>query len=210
MRGLIVGFGIAIAIVLPANAQHGCEETPCPYPDPAYCQSPIVLNMANGPYQLSSAGDSVAFDIDGDGKIDTLSWTAKNSPMAFLALDRNHNGVIDNGKELFGNHARLPSGIVAANGFEALAAYDSNADGLIDSRDAIWSSLLLWADLNHDGISQPNELQPIAASPITAIELHYRWVGRRDKNGNMFRYEAQIHLGSPVRMCYDIYFVSTP
>jgi hypothetical protein len=65
-------------------------------------------------------------------------------------------------------------------------------------------------DSNHDGVSQPAEIQPIAASPVTAIELVYHWTGRRDHSGNIFRFEAWVHTEHGARPCYDVYFLAAP
>jgi len=172
--------------------------------------TPIVLNMSDGPYETSGLGDPVLFDIKANGSRSEMTWTARHTPMAFLALDRDGNGAIDSGAELFGNHTPLPGGGVAANGYEALRAFDSNGDGVIDANDPVWSQLLLWIDANHDGVSQPDELQPISESGITAIELAYHWTGRLDANGNLFRYEGHVRLGRQRRSCYDIFFLVKP
>jgi hypothetical protein len=176
------------------------------------CNSPIVINLGGG-YELSDKNDPVMFDIDADGTPNRLAWTAAGAPMAFLALDRNTNGKIDDGAELFGNHTPLWAG-VAPNGFAALAQYDANHDGIIDANDPIWSSLLLWTDLNHDGISQPAEIMPLSVSEVTAIDLDYHWTGRRDVSGNTFRYESHVRMDNTrhgdVRPVYDIYFVAVP
>lgn len=123
-----------------------------------------------------------------------------------LPLDRNHNGVIDDGSELFGNHTRGANDTTAASGFEALAVFDANADGAIDAADPIWSSLLLWTDRDHDGRSQQSELQRIASSVVTGVSLDYRMVGRRDEFGNVFRYEGTAYLQHGVRHIYDVFF----
>ena len=134
--------------------------------------------------------------------------------MAFLALDRNGNGKVDDGSELFGNHTPLPGGASAANGFDALAQYDANHDGIIDVNDPIWSSLLLWTDLNHDGISQGWEIVPLNQSSVMAISLDYHWTGRRDVSDNTFRYESHVRMENgqhgDVRPVYDIFFVPAP
>jgi hypothetical protein len=183
---------------------------------PAYqnCNSPIIINLSNGPYQLSGRNQPVSFDIDANGTLDRIGWTAAGAPMAFLALDRNGNGTIDSGAELFGNHTPLRSG-VAANGFDALAQYDANGDGIIDGSDPIWPSLLLWTDLNHDGISQPSELALMSTSTVTAIGLDYHWTGRRDQSGNIFRYQSRVWIDSggkhaTPRPVYDVYFIPAP
>jgi len=176
------------------------------YGDWTGCTSPIVIDLNDGSYPLSGKTDPVAFDLDADGLPELATWTAPGSAVAFLALDRNGNGVIDSGNELFGNHTPGPGASTAANGFEALAVLDTNHDGRIDASDTAWVMLLLWTDRNHDGHSSLSELQPLASSPVTAILLDYRLVGRRDEYGNFFRYEGALQLSHGIRRIYDVFF----
>lgn len=169
---------------------------------------PLVVNLENGPYRLAGLNDAVSFDIDASGQRKTIAWTARDTAVAFLALDRNGDGVIGDGSELFGNATPLSAGGRAANGFVALAQYDTNGDGVIDAADAVWPTLLLWTDRNHDGISQPEELQAIASSPITRISLEHHWMGKRDASGNLFGYQAIAATGNSVRPMYDVFFRS--
>lgn len=172
------------------------------------CSEPILFNLGDGPYRLSGLDDPVSFDIHADGQRLKIGWTARNASVAFLALDRNGNGKIDDGAELFGNATPLAGGARAANGFEALARYDANGDGAIDAADPVWTSLLLWTDRNHDGVSQPDELQPIAVSEITRILLDHQWTGRRDASGNRFGYQGRARTSSGFRVFYDVFFVT--
>ncbi|HEY6137503.1 MAG TPA: hypothetical protein VI670_07025 [Thermoanaerobaculia bacterium] len=178
--------------------------------------SPIVLNLGRGAYQLAGAESPVEFDIAASGTPIRIGWTEAGADEAFLCLDRNHNGEIDDGSELFGTATRLNGGARAPNGFEALAEYDDNHDGVIDAQDQVWSQLLLWRDLNHDGISQLSELSSITLSEVKAIGLDYHWTGRRDSSWNTFRYEALAWFGkgndskATPRPIYDIFFVSVP
>jgi hypothetical protein len=164
------------------------------------------LKLGNGPWKLSGLDDPVSFDITSTGHLDTIGWTAADSGIAFLALDRNGNGRIDDGGELFGNNTLLAGGNRARNGFEALADFDANGDGVIDENDPVWSRLLLWTDRNHDGVSQADELQPIAASPMTSIDLDHHWTGRRDAYGNAFGFEAHLKAGRRTQTLYDVFF----
>lgn len=187
-----------------------------PFSDPfCYCDGlgchdnndPIIINLHRGPWQLTGAKNSVLFDIHAVGRKQKIGWTAPGSTLAFLALDRNGDGIINDGSELFGNATPLPNGQKAANGFVALAQYDANGDGVIDSKDPVWQSLLLWVDGNHDGVCQPNELMPISRSQITSISLLRHWTGRRDTSGNVFRYKGLIHFGKRVQAFFDIFLV---
>ncbi|HEX7150024.1 MAG TPA: hypothetical protein VF618_00955 [Thermoanaerobaculia bacterium] len=126
--------------------------------------------------------------------------------MAFLALDLNGNGWIDDGSELFGNYTRI-CGDTAANGFVALAQYDWNGDRRIDERDPIWSALSLWADVNHDGVSQREETGALAATDITALYLDYVTSGRSDPAGNTYRFQARLQRGPAAHPYYDIFFL---
>jgi len=182
-------------------------------PDDIVCQgSPIVINLGRGPYELTGLDNPVRFDLNANGVPELVAWTAPDADLAFLWLDRNADGTVNNGSELFGNYTRLGNGRLAINGFEALREFDSNGDGVIDASDAIWRQLRLWVDRNHDGIAQPDEITPITASPIVAISLDYHWSGHRDRWGNAFKYQATITLkeagGRTVpRAVYDIYFL---
>ncbi|WP_297945168.1 calcium-binding protein, partial [uncultured Campylobacter sp.] len=107
---------------------------------------------------------AINFDHDLNGFAEATGWIGKNE--AFLALDKNGNGVIDNASELFGDGSSM-------NGFEELKKYDSNKDGTIDEKDEIWSKLLLWQDKNSDAISSKDELSNIKDSQIKSIDLNY-------------------------------------
>lgn len=149
--------------------------------------SPIVIATGKSlNYSLTRPKQGVLFDLDGDGVLEQISWTKENSEVAFLALDRNGNGVIDNGTELFGDHT-LPG---VANGFAALHSLGGvNDDGMIDANDPLFASLLLWTDRNHNGISEPDELAP-ASNTLEAIGLGYTITTKTDSAGNLYRLEG--------------------
>jgi len=177
--------------------------------------SPIVINFGRGNYRLTGANSPVFFDIAASGSPARIGWTAAGADEAFLWLDRNHNGVVDNGAELFGNATPQMDGKRAPNGFEALKVFDTNNDRIIDEHDSIWRQLLLWRDLNHDGVSQSSEITSVIGSGFIAISLDYHRTGRRDVFGNMFRYQSQVwirHAGGQAtpEPVYDIFFVPVP
>ncbi len=93
---------------------------------------PLVINLDTDVAQLSD--QNFYFDIDGDGVLDEVSQLGAGS--GYLALDKNGDGVINDGNELFGT--------ASGNGFKDLAQYDEDGNGWIDENDAIWSQLKIW------------------------------------------------------------------
>jgi trimeric autotransporter adhesin len=146
-----------------------------------YTRSPIVLDLNGDGVSTTSITGGVNFDHDGNGFSEATGWISKTDGL--LVVDRNGNGVIDNGSELFGNHTRTASGQVAENGFLALAAFDSNHDGKVDVTDADFGLLRVWIDANGDGLGQADELKTLTAAGVAAVNTGYVEQGITDLYG---------------------------
>jgi len=187
--------------------------------DPVTCQcklfnSPIIIDLNGGGFHLTSAENGVSFDISGTGIPIQMAWTASGTDNAFLALP-GADSLVHDGKQLFGNFTPQPASD-NPNGFIALAVYDDpknagNGDGIIDSRDAIFASLRLWIDANHDGISQPDELHTLPSLGVNSISLKYKESKKTDQYGNVFRYRARVNGNESQdvgQTAYDVFFVT--
>ncbi|WP_054758356.1 hypothetical protein [Methylomonas koyamae] len=138
---------------------------------PPVRRDPLVFDLDGD--GLETAGVNTAnpiyFDHDADGVKTATGWVKADD--AFLVLDKNANGTIDSGRELFGDAMLKSNGLLAADGFDALRDLDANLDGKVDAADAQFANLRLWRDLNQDGISQTNELFTLGSQNIGAINV---------------------------------------
>jgi hypothetical protein len=136
--------------------------------------------------RLTSAADGVLFDLDADGVMDRVAWSLPDSNLAILAIDRNGNGSIDDGSEVFGNHTVKG----ATTGFAALEQFQVNdGSGALDSSDPLYHRLLLWVDRNHNGRSEREELS-MAREVLAKVGLGYFGANKADENGNVIQYQG--------------------
>jgi hypothetical protein len=169
-------------------------------------------------FALTDAAGGVRFDLAGTRTPQQLAWTRAAADDAWLALDRDSNGRIDDGQELFGNFTPQSAPLAGEerNGFRALAEYDraaqgGNGDGVIDRRDAVFTSLRLWQDANHNGLSEPGELHTLSDLGLAALDLKYKESKRTDEYGNRFRYRAKVkdaHGARVGRWAWDVFLLS--
>ncbi len=134
------------------------------------------------------AANPVFFDHNGDGIRTASGWVLPDD--GFLVLDRNGNGTIDDGTELFGDSTPLfdSEGMLigrARDGFDALAQEDTNGDGVVDRADANWSALRVWRDLNQDGASQADELFTLEELGILGLNVEKKFNRTPLANGNL-------------------------
>jgi hypothetical protein len=144
--------------------------------------SPLVLDLTKDGIQTLATSSGVTFDVNNDGVKERTGWIAPHD--ALLVRDLNRDGRINHGGELFGEGTRLPNGRLAKTGYEALAALDSQLDGIIDKHDVAFSSLLVWRDKNSNGIADAGELTKLTDAGITSLSLKSQAATTVD-NGNL-------------------------
>lgn len=189
-RNLVRGFITGLSLLLLVRPSIGQLNVRTP--------EPLLVDVNGDGYELTTVADGVVFDLAGNGRPQRVAWTAAGSDDAFLALDENHNGRIDDGHELIGAGATGPP-----NGFAMLAVLDGFAspadlehaqnrrpDGLLTAADAIFHRLLLWRDINHNGVSEENEIESLEHAGVVTLYLGYEGIELYDSHGNLFHYRS--------------------
>ncbi len=168
----------------------GCSGTYCAWdgenffphrwedPDPE-CYTPLVVNFDNAPLQFTAAS-AASFDIAANGQCMSTDWPE----LPWLALDRDQNGIIEDGSELFGSGTRMAAGGQASNGFEALRELDHNRDGKIDARDPAFAKLVLWSDSDGDRRGSLHEQVSLTTAGLESIDLDFAREVECDSRGN--------------------------
>ena len=182
--------------------------------------SPVIVDTIGNGFSLTNAAGGVDFDLDKNGVSERLSWTTANSDDAWLVLDRNNNGSIDDGGEMYGNFTLQPEPPAGEerNGFLALAEHDKaegggNADGKINKHDSIFHLLRLWQDTNHNGVSEPSELHTLKELGLKTLHLDYKESKKTDQHGNRFRYRAKVRDNQDAQMgrwAWDVFLLREP
>lgn len=196
---------------------------------PGFCQcvtlSPILVDTAGDGFRLTSAEDGVEFDLNDNGLAnERVAWTEPDSDDAWLVLDRNGNGIIDSGRELFGSMTPAYADSIeprTENGFDALLMAEGPSygggrpDRVIDAFDAVYARMRLWFDRNHDGHTDEGELVSLPDAGLLSLDSRYQEDGRRDRFGNKFSLKGRALFRAPSghqieRTIYDVFLTVWP
>jgi len=169
---------------------------------PCNVGDPLVLDLDGDGIEINPIYRGVNFDFYGVGEKQAVAWPSGDD--AFLALDRNNDGMIDNGYELFGN-----VDLGYPDGFAHLAELDSNADGAITAADAAFGQLVVWQDVNSDGVSQSAEMRSLADVGITALPTQGASVSMRSQ-GTRIPIAAEAVTNDGAMLIGDAYLQTAP
>ena len=149
------GKSLQFSVSLQMTREFASESTVSLRAGDAVRKDPLVINFGGTAAQLTDR--KFAFDIDSDGAPDNVSFVTSAS--GFLALDKNGNGTIDNGTELFGAQS--------GDGFADLAVHDDDGNGWIDESDRVFAQLLIWTK---DGEGN-DQFETLAQRKVGALYL---------------------------------------
>ena len=168
---------------------------------------PLAVDLDGDGVETTSVSIGPYFDHDADGFAERTGWIAADD--ALLVRDLDGDGLIESGRELFGNHTRLPGGAEAANGYAALAALDANGDGKVDASDPAFASLRVWRDANGDGLSEPAELRTLPEAGVQSVGVAHNGSSLVDPGGNAHQLVGTFaRVGGGAGATADVWFQS--
>ena len=176
-------------------------------PFPPLKLDPLALDL-NGDGKIGTLplARGVHFDMDNSGFAEKLSWIAPEDGLLVNLADGATR--VSNGSQLLGNETRLPSGELAADGFEALAALDDNGDGKVDAQDAAFAHLRVWQDKNSDGIASADELFTLESLGIFSLATAYDASTWTDANGVEHRGEGAFAMKDAGGLMQTLWFTA--
>lgn len=138
---------------------------------------PLILDLKdNGVKRTFLPNSKSYFNLNNyENYSPKVEWIVSTSDDGFLCIDKNQNGRIDNGQELFTEKQLLSNGQLSKNGVDVLKDMDTNHDNVVDKKDEGFDKLLFWNDANNDGISQKDELHTMQDVGIESFELRSDW-----------------------------------
>jgi hypothetical protein len=168
--------------------------------------SPLVIDLA-GDFELEADGVTlssgrVSFDLLASGRAQSVTWIGTRG--ALVAIDLDGDGRITSGAELMGSSATC-DGRRCYDGVEALARFDSNADGVVDRRDPAYERLLLWQDHDQDAVSQPGELSTLAQRGVHSIGVAASYPNLASVAGRISA-ELRAVTDRGAKPVYDVWF----
>jgi hypothetical protein len=161
---------------------------------------PVVLDMDGDGLEVTSAVASPGFDFFGTGHSKATGWITGGD--AILVRDWNGNGVVDNGSEISFLHDSPGS----TTDLQALAAFDTNANGKLDAGDTAFASFRIWTDLDSDGISDSGELQTLSAANIASITLAGAGGGYQVNSNDIYAVTTFTRTNNTTGSAYDVGF----
>ncbi|MCA6220383.1 hypothetical protein [Photorhabdus antumapuensis] len=172
-------------------------------------RTPLVIDLNGDGVQTVTSELGVVFDFNGQGQKVNTGWVDANDSL--LVWDKNNDGLINRGSELFGEDSQLSSGEKAQHGFMALADIDSNQDGIIDNQDVTWNALKIWQDRNLDGLSTPDELKSLEETDIKSMQLNYQEINYFDLQGNYHGLTSTVNWSNGYQTeITDVWFKQDP
>lgn len=170
--------------------------------------SPLILDLDGDGVETTPISDLTYFDHEGNGFAQRTGWVSPDD--ALLVRDRNGDGKIGDGDELFGNNTSTSNGM-ASNGFQALASMDTNGDGIVDAQDEGWNELRLWRDANGNGVVDDGELMTLEQAGVAGLYTNYSNSTYVDENGNQHKQIGKyLKTDGTVANMTDVWFATDP